>query len=305
MAADHDHPYKLLFSHPAMVGDLLRGFVPGLESVQYSDLERCNGSYVSEDWREREDDIVWRLRTPQGEVYVYFLIEFQSRIDRDMTLRLWVYTGLLWQDLRRTGAVAADAPLPPIIPMVLYNGDLPWTAPTQMRDMLGTYPPGLVSFRPEFCCLLLDEVHMEMNQHEPVRNLAAAIFCIEQDRTTEALLATGQAARAYLEAAGHHDLIPIHADWWRRTVAPTNDLLKLPNPFIKDASMIITTIRREYERLTAEGEARGLINAILDLVADGDLLAERACTRLQHLHSQRQISDEQLRQALATLNPSA
>ncbi|HET6629820.1 MAG TPA: transposase, partial [Woeseiaceae bacterium] len=25
--ADHDHSYKLLFSHPAMVRDLLQGFV--------------------------------------------------------------------------------------------------------------------------------------------------------------------------------------------------------------------------------------------------------------------------------------
>jgi len=27
--ANHDHGYKLMFSHPAMVEDLLRGFVPG------------------------------------------------------------------------------------------------------------------------------------------------------------------------------------------------------------------------------------------------------------------------------------
>jgi hypothetical protein len=29
MPMDHDHPYKLLFSHPEMVEDLLRGFVHG------------------------------------------------------------------------------------------------------------------------------------------------------------------------------------------------------------------------------------------------------------------------------------
>ncbi len=37
---DHDQSYKLLFSHPEMVADLLRGFV-------------------------REDDVIWKVRWGQ------------------------------------------------------------------------------------------------------------------------------------------------------------------------------------------------------------------------------------------------
>jgi len=57
---DNDSGYKLLFSDPAMVRDLLLGFVreDWVEHLDFDSLERISGSYVSDDLRERHDDIV-------------------------------------------------------------------------------------------------------------------------------------------------------------------------------------------------------------------------------------------------------
>ncbi len=76
---DHDHSYKNLFSHPEMVADLLRGFVheEWVAAVVFATLERVNGSYVTDDLREREDDIIWRVRWGKDWLYVYLLLEFQ------------------------------------------------------------------------------------------------------------------------------------------------------------------------------------------------------------------------------------
>ena len=62
--AEHDHGYKLLFSHPRMVEDLVRGFVAGpwVFELDFSTLERVHASYVSEELVERASDVVWRLR---------------------------------------------------------------------------------------------------------------------------------------------------------------------------------------------------------------------------------------------------
>ena len=48
--SSHDTGYKMLFSHPEMVRDLLTQYVPGpwLEHADFSSLERVNASYVSE-----------------------------------------------------------------------------------------------------------------------------------------------------------------------------------------------------------------------------------------------------------------
>ncbi len=45
----HDGSYKHLFSYPEMVESLIRDFVPEdwVRELNFSSLERCNGSYVS------------------------------------------------------------------------------------------------------------------------------------------------------------------------------------------------------------------------------------------------------------------
>jgi hypothetical protein len=72
-APSHDSGYKLLSSHAAMVSDPLRGFVPGtwVDTLDLASLERCSGSYVTDDLRDRADDLIWRLRWGSDWLYVY------------------------------------------------------------------------------------------------------------------------------------------------------------------------------------------------------------------------------------------
>ncbi|MDP2751080.1 MAG: Rpn family recombination-promoting nuclease/putative transposase, partial [Rhodocyclaceae bacterium] len=62
--SDHDASYKHIFSHPEVVADLLRGFVreEWTEQIDYNSLEKINASYITDDLRDRADDIVWRVK---------------------------------------------------------------------------------------------------------------------------------------------------------------------------------------------------------------------------------------------------
>ena len=66
-------PYKLIFSHPEPVIDLLKGFVKGdwLDELDFSTLEKVSGVYTSDDLRERRDDVVWRIRWGKEFIYVF------------------------------------------------------------------------------------------------------------------------------------------------------------------------------------------------------------------------------------------
>jgi hypothetical protein len=79
----HDNAYKNIFSHPQVVADLLTGFVAQewVHAVDLTTLDKCNGSYVSDDLRDRQDDLVWRVRRGDEVAYVYLLLEFQSSAD--------------------------------------------------------------------------------------------------------------------------------------------------------------------------------------------------------------------------------
>ncbi|MCI5146516.1 MAG: transposase, partial [Candidatus Electrothrix sp. AR3] len=103
--AAHDNSYKMLFSHARMIEDLLCGFVKEdwVEKLDFSTLEKVSGSHVSDDLRDREDDVIWRVKWGGKWLYVYLLIEFQSTVDTFMSVRIMTYLGLLYQDLIRTG----------------------------------------------------------------------------------------------------------------------------------------------------------------------------------------------------------
>ena len=84
----------LLPGHPAGCGCQER-FRDAHNQLDLSTLEICSGSYVSDDLRDRADDIVWRVRRGRDWLYLYLLLEFQSTIDRWMAVRIQTYLGLL------------------------------------------------------------------------------------------------------------------------------------------------------------------------------------------------------------------
>ena len=88
-------------------------------------------------------------------VWVYLLLEFQSKPDPWMALRIMVYLGLLSQHLVNEGELQ-NGLLPPIVPIVLYNGTPQWLHPQDVADCFGPSLPGLEHFRPRLRYHLVD-----------------------------------------------------------------------------------------------------------------------------------------------------
>ena len=179
--ANDDSSYKFLFSIPEMVRDLVLGFIPDpwLHSLDFTTLEKVSGSYVSEDFKQREDDVVWRVKVGENWVYLYLLIEFQSSVDKYMALRMMVYVGLLYQDLIKQGVTLENGHLPPVLPIVLYNGSAKWSAATNVADLIPTVPGLVQQFKPTLNYLLIDENRYSEVELAPLQNLVAAVFRLE------------------------------------------------------------------------------------------------------------------------------
>ena len=176
-----DSSYKFLFSIPEMVRDLVLGFIPDpwLHDLDFTTLEKVSGSYVSEDFKQREDDVVWRVKVGEDWVYLYLLIEFQSSVDKYMALRMMVYVGLLYQDLIKQGVTLENGQLPAVLPIVLYNGSAKWTAATNVADLIPTVPGLVQQFKPSLNYLLIDENRYSEADLAPLQNLVAAVFRLE------------------------------------------------------------------------------------------------------------------------------
>jgi predicted transposase YdaD len=183
--SEHDHSYKLLFSHPQMVRDLLEGFIPGdwLSRFDYESLQKVSGSYVSDDLRDRTDDIVWRARWGESWIYVYLLIEFQSAVEPYMAVRILTYVGLLYQDLIKSRQLPEDGRLPPVLPIVLYRGSAQWSASLDIVGLLQPGPRALDAYQPQIRYVLIDQARYDSSELVSLRNLVAALFRLENGRT--------------------------------------------------------------------------------------------------------------------------
>ena len=121
---DQDALYHRFFGDSAVVAQLLRDFVAGpwLDGLDLDGLERLNTKFHADTGERREGDLIWRIpRRDGGDVYVMLLLEFQSKPDTWMALRMLVYAGLLWQHLVREHRLLPDGRLPPILPVVLHT----------------------------------------------------------------------------------------------------------------------------------------------------------------------------------------
>jgi hypothetical protein len=218
----HDSGYKLLYSHGAMVRDLLTGFVPGdwINQLDFTSLEKCSGSYISDDLRDRADDLIWRVRWGPRWLYVYMLLEFQSQIDPWMAVRIQTYIGLLYQDLIRAEQLSAGGRLPPVLPLVLYNGATPWSAAREMEPLIEPGPPSLAPYRSQQGYLVLDERRLAAEGRAPARNLSAALFRLEASRSPADVMAIVRQLIDWLQAPEQTSLRRAFAVWFGRVFLP-------------------------------------------------------------------------------------
>jgi len=275
--ADHDSAYKNIFSHAAMVADALRGFVreDWVGQLDFGTLERHNASFIAEDQRSRASDIVWRVRRQPGEwVYIYLMFEFQSSVDTHMALRMMVYAGLLYQDLLKTPDFkASGARLPAIFPVVIYNGDRPWTAATDVAALIEDMPPSLAAYRPSMRYCVLDEGRIPADEllGRP-GNVFAELVRLETSRDPESVRQAVARLVKILAAPENSSLRRALTGWIRRLVLKRlNSSENVPevNDLQEIEAMLAERVNQWTETWKQQGIEQGIKQGIEQGIAQG------------------------------------
>ena len=217
----HDETYKKLFAFPRMVEDLLRGFVAGLrvDDIDFSTLQKLSAEYVSDELLKRHGDAVWRVRLRERWLYLVVLLEFQSQDEPRMALRVLTYTGLLYEELVRNAAVATGTPLPPVLPVVLYNGARPWRATREMGELIAAVGPELAPYQPAQRYHVVDERRLAEDDL-PSDNLMTSVVQLEQSSSAADLAHVLEALSATLSDSGEAGLRRVFVNWVRQLAEP-------------------------------------------------------------------------------------
>ncbi|WP_456280278.1 Rpn family recombination-promoting nuclease/putative transposase [Cupriavidus sp. JZ107] len=220
---DHDASYKLVFSFREVVRDLIHGFIDEswLHALDWNSLEPVPGHYVSDRLRYGINDVVWRIDVAGQQQPLYFLIEFQSRIDSDMAARMLAYVGMFYRDASRRrsrpGGGRRGPRYPAVLPIVLYNGNRPWHADTEIATMICLLPQSMASHQPRLNYYLIDRTRYTDAELAGMRNLVAVLMRFERAENMEAMLEPLRLAR---ELTAHNTALDEAMTAWFAALTP-------------------------------------------------------------------------------------
>lgn len=182
----HDYGYKRLFSNVTIFRQLLENFVhePWVKELDFSTAETIEHSFVSESYQETESDLIYKLKLNGQDVFIYVLLEFQSSVDHFISVRILNYITNLYVSMIKSGQFKNK--LPPVFPILLYNGDLKWSAPETIAEtivhhkMLGNYGIG-------FKYLKIVENEYSHESLLQIQNIVSTLFLAENHYHLEQL----------------------------------------------------------------------------------------------------------------------
>uniref|UniRef100_A0A7C3E3G5 Rpn family recombination-promoting nuclease/putative transposase n=1 Tax=Gracilinema caldarium TaxID=215591 RepID=A0A7C3E3G5_9SPIR len=267
MTQPHDYGYKDLFSHPQIIKELLTSCVKEfwVQDLDFSRASTIDKSFITASKKKLESDLIWRIPLKSGqEIYLYILLEFQSTVDHFMALRilrylLEFYSSLLKQDPKRKV-------LPPVFPILLYNGEARWTAPENIADLIDNR--NNLDFMPQFRYFKIAENEFSTKELLSLKNLIGALFLVETTAPTElegifrhlrALLEHEQPEvyRAFLSWLYNFFSKPV-PDWVREQLDP------------KEApTMLATNLKKWEQELIQQGLQEGMFKGKQEGLQEG------------------------------------
>ncbi len=136
-------------------------------------MEPYKTKFVTEAFATRESDVIWKARFKDRDIYLFLLIEFQSTVDRRMPIRLLRYIAEFYDSISRP----RGGKYPAVFPIVLYNGSAPWTAETEVADLIEPSIPG--GYIPRFKYYIIEERSFSAPVLLGMRNLVSLLFYAE------------------------------------------------------------------------------------------------------------------------------
>ncbi|KQC06869.1 MAG: hypothetical protein APR55_04520, partial [Methanolinea sp. SDB] len=189
----YDSAYKYLFSNKRIFHQFLTQFIDEsfTRKIKLEDIEQVDRSFVSDEFLQRESDIIYKVKLGGREVYIYVLLEFQSTVDKSIPVRMLLYILQLYDQLYRN---SRKGKLPAVFPILLYNGSEKWTVGRDLATLIEQSIPR--KYIPSFQYYAVIEKEVPDRVLKRVKGLVSAIIYLEKQGDEAAL---GQAIETVIE----------------------------------------------------------------------------------------------------------
>jgi hypothetical protein len=189
-----------------------------------------------------------------------------------MAVRTQVYQGLLWQQVIDEQKLQAGARLPPLLLLVLHNGERRWKAATTTSELIALSPDSaLWPWQPQVRYYLLDIGAFPKDALARRSSLVALLFRLEQRHSPEELKELlDEVISWFRQHEGNERLQGLFAELIREAFAGRGVKLSGSGNLLKVKSMLATQFEAWKEQWLAEGKAEGEAKGKAEGLAEGE-----------------------------------
>ena len=247
--------------------------------LDFSQLSQINRSFIPDNLREQESDIVYsvpfRSESKTEELLIYILIEHQSTVDVTMGFRMLFYMTQIW-DFQRREWESSNVPksqwrLRPIIPIVFYTGEQSWQTPLTLSAMMDL-PDMLSEFVPKFETLFLSVKDTEAVELTRTDHPFGWLLTVVQKEYAE----REELRAALMAAVSHIDTLDEEkAHQWRRAIFYLYLLILHRRPS-EEHEELKTLVHQQIQETSRREEGETMAQTMAEyLIEEGERRGER------------------------------
>ncbi|HEX6811363.1 MAG TPA: Rpn family recombination-promoting nuclease/putative transposase, partial [Planctomycetota bacterium] len=115
----HDALFRAVFADPQRAAELLRSVLREdvIAATDWSSLERIDASFVDEELRDQQADLLFRAKVNGRTCYFHILFEHKSGRYRFAVFQLLRYVVRIWEQCRADDPAAEHLPL--VLPILV------------------------------------------------------------------------------------------------------------------------------------------------------------------------------------------
>ena len=273
LAQPHNNLMLAILEEPSRALSILRlGLAPWIvEQLADEPPQPQDGSFVDQHLRATHSDKLFKVRfRDDQEHFVYVLFEHKSYSDPATALQVAKYKTRIWERYAQ-GRPERLRALPAILPLVVYHGQQPWTAPPSLAAMLAAKDQRLRELEAPFGYFLWDlgSVPLERLAGDPAARSGLLALRYSHARSEQERLAL---LELVLEG------LPEDTEYGKQVVLYMIVMWELPLPTLEAAAerakpgrgrRIVGEVAQQLvDQGRAEGRAEGKVEALAEAVME-------------------------------------
>lgn len=239
-----------------------------VEGLDFSSLTPYPTEFVTPMLGSVRDDCIWKAKFHGKDCYVLIVLEFQSTIDRFMAVRVLAYIACLWLHIQKAEKLGNNDTLPPVFPVVIYNGKQEWNAPTSCVELIGNLPDNLRPYQ-GLQYYLLDIGRIAGNLVREGQGGAATLVRLERATTPEEYIAVIKEIGAMCQDPANRQLCEILNTYFKVLAMQSGVLNEVAEQASLDGgenTMLLENLQEMAANLRAEGRSEGVLSVVLNML---------------------------------------